>query len=215
MTTTLQTLVPNTEHFEALYVEAHGRAELIPWADEHAAPALTTWLNAIAPSLIRCGARVAVVGCGLGQDARELIQRGYEVTAFDCSHTAVEWARRLDAGNEHCYVQADLFELPARWRHRFDLVVEINTIQMLPMERRGETLAAIAELLSQRGHLLVICRGAEEPVNIDDGPPWAMTEDELLEAAGSAGLVPSEMPVQFDDDQTPPVRRMRAVFVRT
>jgi hypothetical protein len=69
-------------------------------------------------------------------------------------------------------------------------------------------------LVSQRGHLLVICRGSEHPVSAEDGPPWALTEQELIEAAALAGLAPSEMPVSFDDDESPPVRRMRAVFVR-
>lgn len=215
MTTVLQTVAgPTSDTFEAIYADAQGRRESIPWADGRPCPALVTWLNAIAPSLIRCGARVAVIGCGLGDDARELVRRGYEVTAFDCSHTAVEWARSLDPGNEHCYVVADLFNLPPRWRSRFDLVVEVNTVQSLPIERRSETMRGIAQLVSQRGHLLVICRGCEHAVSAEDGPPWALTEQELIEAAALAGLAPSEMPVSFDDDETPPVRRTRTVFVR-
>ena len=202
------------EYFESLYADAHGDASRLSWADGRPNPALVNWLNAVAPSLVRCGSRVAVVGCGLGDDARELMNRGYEVTAFDCSHTAVEWARRNDPINAHCYFQTDLFNPPARWRHRFDLVVEINTIHSLSPDLHARAITSITNLLTPNGHLLVICRGVEEPAGAEDGPPWALTEVELLEAAAVAGLAPSESICAFDDEETPPVRRMRALFHR-
>ena len=202
------------EYFESLYADAHGDAARIPWVDRRPQPALINWLNAVAPSLIRCGSRVAVIGCGLGDDARELMRRGYEVTAFDCSRTAVEWAKKIDPANAQCYFQADLFDPPGRWRHRFDLVVEINNIQSLMPDLHERAIAAIANLLSPNGHLLVICRGCDEPAGPDDGPPWALTEGELLEAATCAGLVLAVPLCKFDDEETPPVRRMRALFRR-
>jgi SAM-dependent methyltransferase len=213
---TASTLAISTspELFESLYLEAQGDASRIPWADGRPQPALVTWLNAIAPSLIRCGSRVCVVGCGLGDDAREIMSRGYDVTAFDCSKTAVAWAQRLDAANARCYCQADLFNPPAKWKHRFDLVVEVNTIQSLSPDQHASAMKAIANLMSMHGHMLVICRGAEEAVSVEDDPPWALTEQELLEAAALAGLVPVNGVSTFDDDETPPVRRMRALFRR-
>lgn len=211
-TTVVSALLP--EHFETLYREAAGDVSRIPWADGHPNPALVNWLNASAPSLVRCGARTAVVGCGLGDDARELIRRGFEVTAFDCSETAVNWARRLDPANAHCYHTADLFDLPARWRARFDLVIEIYTIQALEPERHEAVAAAIAGLVGSRGHLLVICRGCEQPAPIDQGPPWPLTQDELLHITAKAGLIPAEPLSSFTDDETPPQRRIRGVFHR-
>lgn len=202
------------EYFESVYADAQGDPSRISWADQRPNPALINWLNAVAPSLIRCGSRVAVIGCGLGDDARELMRRGYEVTAFDCSRTAVEWAKRNDPINAHCYCQADLFNPSARWKHRFDLVVEINTIHALSPDLHERAVAEIANLLSPNGHLLVICRGADEPMSTEDGPPWALTKHELLQAAACAGLVPNEAACVFDDDETPPVCRMRAVFHR-
>ena len=56
--------------FEAIYATAGGDASRIPWSDGIPNPALVTWLDTVGPSLVRCGARVAVVGCGLGEDAR-------------------------------------------------------------------------------------------------------------------------------------------------
>lgn len=207
-------ITTSPELFESIYVDAQGDASRIPWADQRAHPALITWLNAVAPSLIRCGSRVCVVGCGLGEDAREIMSRGYDVTAFDCSKTAVTWAKELDAANARCYVHADLFNPLPKWKHRFDLVVEVNTIQSLSPDRHASALRAISDMVSVHGHLLVICRGAEESVSIEDGPPWALTEPELLEAAALAGLVPVSGVTSFNDDETPAVRRMRALFRR-
>jgi SAM-dependent methyltransferase len=212
--TTATLLATPPESFETIYAEARGDRSAIPWDDGRPSPALVNWLNAVAPSVVRCGARVAVVGCGLGDDARELMRRGYDVTAFDCSGTAVEWARRLDPANASSYVQANLFEPPVRWRHRFDLVIEIATIQALHPELRLGAVSAIADLLSPRGHLLVICRGAEEPVDVECGPPWALTVRELEEATALAGLAPDGPISSFEDDGTPPVMRIRAIFRR-
>lgn len=200
--------------FETVYADAAGDATCIPWDAGRASPSLVNWLNAVAPSLVRCGARVAVVGCGLGHDARALINRGYEVTAFDCSPSAIEWAQRLDPAHAHCYVEADLFEPPSRWRHRFDLVVENETIGALPAELHASAFAAITELLAQHGHLLVIAQGRDEAAGDDDG----LTERDLLEAAAVAGLAPIGAPgsqvASFLDDEEPPVRRLRALFRR-
>lgn len=209
-TLSLETTV---EYFESIYKEAQSDVAQIPWADQRPKPALVNWLNAVAPSIIRCGARVVVVGCGLGDDAREIIRRGYDVTAFDCSTTAVNWAKRLDPDNARCYCAADLFNPPLKWKHRFDLVVEINTIQSLSPDRHERALKAIADLMSPHGYLLVICRCADEPVSLEDGPPWAMTREELLTIAEQAGLKPAEVSV-FMDDEDPPVQRLRGLFKR-
>lgn len=214
-TSTLSHLPPFAERFESVYAEAQGDPSRIPWAHLRPNPALVNWLNAVAPSLIRCGARVLVVGCGLGDDARELLRRGYDVTAFDCSATAIEWARQRDPEHAHYYVQADLFQPQPRWRHRFDLVVEINTIQSLPPDLQPGAMSAIADLASPRGYVLAICRAATtQAVAPEDGPPWPLTEAQLLEYAALAGLKPVEPVSVFEDDQTPPVMRMRALFSR-
>jgi len=210
---TTQYAPATTDDFETLYAEADRDRTRVPWADGRPHPALVSWLNAIAPSLIRCGARVAVVGCGLGDDARELVRRGYDVTAFDCSRSAIEWAREIDASHASCFHVADVYDLPSRWMRRFDLVIEINTMQSLPPERREQTLDAIVSLLSRHGRLLTICRGRDDDQTLD-GPPFPFTERELLATATAAGLAPTGPLEVFHDDETPPILRMRALFER-
>jgi SAM-dependent methyltransferase len=173
---------------------------------------MVNWLNAVAPSLVRCGARVAVVGCGLGDDAREVISRGYDVTAFDCSPTAVEWAQGLDPSHTESYTQADLFKPPGRWVRRFDLVVEINNLQYLTLPLQKDAVAALSRFVAPHGHLLVVCRGADEPAESDAGPPWPLTEQQLVAAAAAAGLTPDEEVCCFSDDEN--IKRIRALFRR-
>jgi 2-polyprenyl-3-methyl-5-hydroxy-6-metoxy-1,4-benzoquinol methylase len=212
MTTTTEPLATTTEYFESVYAEAAGDASRVPWASPYPSKALVNWMNAVAPTLVRCGARVAIVGCGLGADAREIIRRGFEVTAFDCSGTAIDWARRLDPEHAECYVQADLFEPPGRWVHRFDLVIDINNIQALQRDLRRDAVSALSTLVAPHGHLLVICRGAAQPAGDAPGPPWPLTEDELMQATSEAGLSPFGPVCCFTDDKDVP--RIRAVFKR-
>ncbi len=204
------------EYFESVYREAHGDRARVRWSDGVPSPALVAWLNAVAPSLVRSGSRVAVVGCGLGEDARELLARGYEVTAFDIAPTAIEWSRQLDPRNDSCYHEADLFELPARWRGRFELIVEVNTLQSLTPDQRGDAMKALRELLPPNGRLLVICRAADAQDEdlLDQGPPWPLTQADLLNAAAEASLAPVGDVDSFMDDEVPPKHRLRALFKR-
>jgi len=200
------------DYFEAIYAEAGFDRSRVPWEDGHPSPALINWMNAVAPSLIRCGARVAVVGCGYGDDAIEIANRGYEVTAFDCSATAIHAAIESYPAQADSFHVADLFNLPSRWRHRFDLVVEINTLQALTPDVRDEAMQSIADLVSPRGYLLVICRGSGGPVKLDDGPPWPLSQAELERIAAGAKLHIEGGISTFLDNESPPVKRMRAVF---
>ncbi|MCH8004816.1 MAG: methyltransferase domain-containing protein [Planctomycetes bacterium] len=214
MATTTELLTTSIDYFESIYAEAAGDPDRIPWAHRGPNPALVNWLNAVAPSLVRCGARVAMVGCGLGEDAREVMSRGYEVTGFDCSPTAIKWARSLDPDHVEGYVQADLFNPPPRWAHRFDLVVEINNIESLSPDRVGDAVRALENLLTPHGRLLVIGRVTDTPVPVAGGPPWPLTEAELLQTTADVGLIPDGPVCSFLDDEDPPVRRIRAVFGR-
>ena len=211
--TTIAVAPALADYFESVYTEAGGDSNRIPWPSRRASPALVNWLNAMAPSLVRCGARVAVAGCGLGHDAREVIRRGYEVLAFDFSAAAVRWARSLDPDHVNCYVQADLFKAPARWMRRFDLVVDSNNLNYFAPGAQHEALAALSKLLAPHGLLLVVCAGARDAdADAEEGPPWPLSEQQLREAAAMSGLA-AQGPIScFADDENQ--TRLRAVFRR-
>jgi len=152
----------------------------------------------------------------LGTDACALIDRGYEVTAIDACPSAIEWARILHPEHAECFQQVDVVDLPGKLRHRYDLVVEVHTIQSLPPNARDALVAGMSELLSHRGILVACCRGRDPEVVLDSisGPPWELTSEELVSLMRSAGLEPVRAVDDFEDDNRPPVRRLRGAFRR-
>ena len=107
------------------------------------------------------GRRALVVGCGLGYDAEFLAGRGFAVTAFDLSPTAIAGAKRLYLDSRVTYLAADLLDLPAAWAGAFDLVVEAYTVQPLYGPVRERALAALPGPVAPGGSLLVIARATE------------------------------------------------------
>ena len=199
-----------TGWFEALYAESRGDARAISWADQVANPHLLAWLEARA---VRGeGRRALVVGCGLGDDAEALSARGFAVTAFDISPTAIAWARRRFPNSAVRYVVADLFHAPEGWARAFDWVVEVYTLQVLPPELRPAAMRAMAAFVAEGGQLLVIARGREEQEPRGE-MPWPLTRRELDEFV-RVGLAEISFE-EFMDQETPPVRRFRALYGRS
>jgi len=195
----LQTGDP-TGWFEPLYAAAAGDPGAVPWADRVVNPGLASWAG------LSAAGRALVVGCGLGDDAAWLAARGLDVTAFDLSPTAIDWARRRfpDAGVD--WRVADALEPPPTWAGRFDLVVEIYTLQVLPPAPRARALASLRRLATPGGRILVLCRG-RTPGEPEGELPWPLTADELNAALGA--------PETFEawrDDEDPPVRRFRGCW---
>ena len=133
------------------------------------------WLDQQPPP---AGDRALVIGCGLGDDAEEAARRGYQVTAFDLSPTAIRHCRERFPGSAVDYQVADLFQLPARWNEAFSLVVEIRTLQSLPLPQRADATAAIAATVRPGGQVFVRCLARD-----DDEPPvsrpWPVSRGEL------------------------------------
>lgn len=202
-----------TAWFDALYREAGGDPARIPWADLTPHAALVAWLQGAGDLT---GQRAVCVGCGLGDDAEELARRGARTTAFDVSGAAVDWCRRRFPGSQVDHRVADLLAPPPDWRQAFDLVVEVYTIQALPLALREPAIRAVADLVAPGGRVLIVCRGRDddEPAA---GPPWPLSRRDL-QAFVAAGL----REVSFEDWREPPapgrepstVRRFTAVYER-
>ena len=174
--------------FEEIYSTAGDDLASIPWARLAPNPALQEWLATLpAPQ----GAPAMVVACGLGDDAEELARRGYCVTAFDISPTAIEQCRTRFPASAVDYLAADLFDLPVAWTKSFDLVVEIRTLQSLAPELRGLAARAIANTIAPGGRLFVRTakRNPDEPLT---SRPWPLTRDELKPFV-DAGLTELEL----------------------
>ena len=188
--------------FEALYKQANGKFDTIPWADRGVNPHLAAWCER--ESLPRPGARVVVIGCGLGDDAEYLAARGAVVTAFDLSETAIQWCRQRFPQSTVTYKVANLLEFIGD----FDLAVEIYTLQAMPPALRAQAIESAGSLARD---LLIICRGRDET----DPPgelPWPLTRTDL-QPLNDLGLT-LETFENFDDPFQPGTRRFRVYWRR-
>jgi len=168
--------------FEEMYAAAGEDLAALPWASLKPFPLLVEWLDRAGAGM---GGKALVVGTGLGDDAEELARRGFDVTAFDLSPTAIERARERFPESAVDYRVADLLDLPGEWRGRFDLVVEIRTLQSLPIGDRRAAATAIAGTVAPGGLLWLFALGRDSH-RPGESRPWPVTEEELavLEAAG-------------------------------
>ncbi|MFO0612047.1 MAG: class I SAM-dependent methyltransferase [Polyangiaceae bacterium] len=200
--------------FEELYREADQGAAIVPWADRIPNPHLRSWLEArgIRPGAApRSRGRALDVGCGLGDNAAHLAACGFSVVAFDVSTTAVDAARKRFPELPITWCTADACDPPGAWASAFDLVAETYTLQVLPAQERARAARALGGLVAPGGTLLVIARGrdANEP---EGSMPWPLLRTEI-EAIG-AGALELRSVDDFYDDEDPPVRRLRATFIR-
>jgi Methyltransferase domain len=99
--------------------------------------------------------------------------------------TAIARARERFPDSAVDYRVADLFGLPAEWEGAFDLVVEIRTVQSMPIEERGGASTAIAATVAPGGRLWIFALGRATQVP-GGSRPWPLVPDELaeLERAG-------------------------------
>jgi uncharacterized UPF0146 family protein len=162
--------------FDAFYKESAGDIDQIPWADLEPNSYFRTWAEST--GLEGDDRTAIVVGCGLGDDAKYLHDLGFKVTAFDISPTAIEWAKKLYGDADIEFVAADLFAPPSDWAGGFDFVLEIYTIQPLPLEMRPQVIDAIAAFVAENGKLVVVTRGREDDVE-PDILPWPMSRKDL------------------------------------
>ncbi len=185
--------------FDALYKEAAGDNEKIPWADLEPNKFLRRFAE---QTNLRGNNRNAlVVGCGLGDDARFLHDLGFNVTAFDISPTAVRWARKLHQDTDIKFVIADLFDPPNEWFQAFEFVLEVYTIQPLPLEMREKVIDAISNFVEFRGKLLVVTRGRADH-EIPAELPWALSRKDLSRFEEN-GLLPVHFEEMFGDEEEP------------
>jgi SAM-dependent methyltransferase len=197
-----------TGWFEALYTEAKGDNEKIPWADLEPNKFFVQFAEKT--NLLGDGRNALVVGCGLGDDAKYLQDIGFKVTAFDISETAIKWAKRLNPDIN--FQVADLFDSPKTWNQAFDFVLEIYTIQPLPIEIRPKVIDEIAKFVAKKGTLVVVTRGRED----DEIPlelPWALSKKDLSQFEKN-GLTQTYFEEMLDEDHGDFMRRFVVEYRR-
>jgi hypothetical protein len=122
--------------------------------------------------------------------------------------------RELWPATRVSYLTADLLAPPRAWLRAFELVVEIYTLQALPLELRERAMRAAADLVAPGGRLLVVTIGRN-----DEHPPpelpWPLSQAELARFEDH-GLVRTGFHevLEIETPDGPPVPRWRAEFLR-
>ena len=182
--------------FDELYSVAEGNIDNVPWADLAPNRFLVEW-NEARGKLTDGSGRALVVGCGLGDDAVFLADLGFKVTAFDVSPTAIDWARKVYPDRSIEFVTADLFSPPENWIGAFDLVLEVYTVQALPLHLREHAIDAICGFVADGGELVVVSRWGDEERT--EGPPWGLSESDLG-LFGASGFRRESIDEYHDDE---------------
>lgn len=109
------------------------------------------------------------------------------------------------------YVAADLLAPPDEWTQKVDFVLEVYTVQALPIDLRSTAIERVASFVKPGGSLLILAseREANEPVG---QMPWPLSRPELAEFV-RAGLK-EESFENYLDDEDPPSRRFRVLYTR-
>src|SRR3954454_9684387 len=99
------------------------------------------------------GTRLLDIGCGTGKSFLPMLERGYEVTAFDISPAMVERACEAAAGSEAEVLVADVRDLPRLGR--FDLAIALDDAMnyMLSDEELLKAFLGVARNLRPGGLL--------------------------------------------------------------
>src|SRR5690606_15437803 len=147
------------------------------WDLGEPAPALVSALNTLKLSR----QRVAVLGCGTGEDAAHFASKGHIVTGFDFSTEALSRAKEKFS---HCsgsdFVLADVLHLRAEEHGKFDLVFDHAFFIALPPTKRAALVSTYKRLLAPGGNLL----GIYGLFPHRSGPPFGLTEWELQQHLG-------------------------------
>ena len=191
--------------FEELYFSSRRDRRLIPWDWMEPHPFLVEWIEENQHT-----GRALVVGSGLGEDAAFLYEKGWKVTAFDVSESAVEWASQLHKGKEIDWLVGDLVQPEQRWKEAFDLVLEVHILQAIPIEIRNRAYRNLSPLLDRKGLLMCIGRLANGLEEQNDAPPWPLSRDFIHQIGEGLSEVEFHTAVVPDKEEI----RYRAVWKR-
>ncbi|MCM1981435.1 methyltransferase domain-containing protein [Lyngbya confervoides] len=162
---------PNAAAWEQRYQDGQD-----PWDLGCPAPPLSHLLAS--PQAPKAG-KMAVLGCGSGQDAMLFSTAGFEVTGFDFAPSAIARARTAAQERELDirFLQRNIFDLEAEFLHGFHYVLEHTCFCTLEADLRPQYVQTVKRLLRPQGQLIALFfthrRGG--------GPPFGIQPQEILE----------------------------------
>lgn len=127
------------------------------------------------------------IGCGLGDNAVYLAEKGFRVTGLDISPTALITAERRakDAGVDVTFAVADSTKLDG-YTDAFDTVVDSGMFHCLDDEGKRRYAAAVHRATRPGATLLLSCFCDANPPD-PERPRPTVTEQTLRDVLGGAG----------------------------
>lgn len=162
-----------------------------PWEIDRPQGAL---VHAAEAGLIR--GHVLDAGCGTGENALYLAQRGHYVWGVDAVEAAVEQARAkaADRGVDARFFVLDALDLSPLER-TFDTVVDSGLFHVFDDEARERYVEQLAQILRPGGRYVMLCFSDLEP---GDWGPRRVSEDEIRAAFAHGWGIESIQPARYE-----------------
>jgi SAM-dependent methyltransferase len=154
-------------------------------------------------------------GCGTGEHALMLAQRGMEVVGIDLSPTAIARARRkaADRGLTAAFLVGDVLRLD-RLRRRFATIIDNGVFHVFDDDERARYVYSLAAAAEDGGVLYLMCFSENTPGTFG---PRRVTQAELRQAFVDGWVVERIEPaiLEVRPDWAPgPARAWLAKIVR-
>ena len=137
------------------------------------------FINLLASVQAPKAGKVAVLGCGSGQDAMLFSRSGFDVVGFDFAPSAIKRAsanakaRKLNGQ----FLLRNIFELETEFFNSFDYVLEHTCFCAIEATLRPQYVQVVKNLLRPNGQLIALfytnCQS--------DGPPFGIKPDAILD----------------------------------
>ena len=195
---------------------AHDSDNMQYWQESYTNGRIPWDLGQAAPTFARLAAsgnyppgRMIVLGAGYGHDARLFARHGFAVTAVDFAEEAVAAMRQLnEAAHPVQALQADMFELGAKWHGRFDYILEYVCFCAIDPARRGEFAALAARLLRPGGlYISLAFPIGRRP----GGPPFVVQPDAIIELFSEQGFALQHR--EFPHDSVPARQKIEELII--
>jgi SAM-dependent methyltransferase len=137
-------------------------------------------MAAVSQGAIR-GPAVLDVGCGTGDNAMYLAQRGFSVTGIDASTAAIAIAKRKaqKVSVDARFLTLDAFQLGTLGA-KFETLLDFGLFHQFAGATRTHYVRSLCDVCANRGHLLLQCLSDQGQKLSGLGRPRLVSQDELL-----------------------------------